>query len=194
MTGQPAEHRGITAFPTWLLGEASPIELAILLAIQEAPDQRISLADMACQAGIGKSTLCRALQRLEGRGWLTKEPTIEHDGGHGPNRYSLKNWAPTKPLQPQRIAARRAPTAGTVPLELLNTCVRRKGVLFVYVILQTFEAPSMSILAVMCGMSPEDVRRSLRWLEEEGWIQQIERPGATSLFRVFFERIGAHAA
>jgi DNA-binding GntR family transcriptional regulator len=59
--------------------------------------------------------------------------------------------------------------------------------------LQTFEAPSICTLAVMCGMSPEDVRRSLRWLEEEGWIQQIQRPGSTSQFRVFFKRIGAYA-
>ncbi len=194
MTGQPAERRGITAFPTWLLGQASPIELAILLAIQEAPDQRISLADMACQAGVCRRTASNTVRKLETRGWLTKEPTIGQDRAIGPNRYNLQNWAPAKPVQPQQAAPKRSPKSGKVPLDLLNTCVRRKGVLFVYVILQTFDAPSISLLAVMCGMSPEDVRWSLRWLEEEGWIQRLEQPGTTSLFRVFFERIGAHTA
>ena len=194
MTGQHDGHRGITAYPTWLLGQASPIELAILLAIQEAPDQRISLADMACKAGVCRRTASTTVRKLEDRGWLTKEPTIGQDGAIGPNRYNLKNWAPTKPVRPQEPLPVRARKSGNVPVELLNTCVKRKGVLFVYVILQTFEAPSISLLAVMCGMAPEDVRWSLRWLEEEGWIQRLEQPGTTSLFRVFFERIDAHAA
>jgi DNA-binding MarR family transcriptional regulator len=192
MTGQRDGHRGITAFPTWLLGQASSIELAILLAIQEAPENRISLSNMACQAGVCRRTVTTTLRKLEARGWLTTQTVIEHDGANGPNRYVLKNWEPIKPLeQRQQIPFRTK--VGTVPVELLNTCVRRKGVLFVYVILQTFEAPSICTLAVMCGMSPEDVRRSLRWLEEEGWIQQIQRPGSTSQFRVFFKRIGAYA-
>jgi hypothetical protein len=45
MKEQPTGHPGFTAVPNWLLGQASPIELAILLAIQDAPDQRISLTD-----------------------------------------------------------------------------------------------------------------------------------------------------
>jgi DNA-binding MarR family transcriptional regulator len=194
MDGLSTGHRDHTAVPTWILGQASPIELAILLAIQEAPDHCISLTNMAGRAGVCRRTITNTLRRLEARGWLTKETMIEEDGANGPNRYILKNWSPIKPVEPQQSMPVRARQSGTVPVELLNTCVRRKGVLFVYVILQTFEAPSISILAVMCGMSPEDVRRSLRWLEEEGWIQQVERPGSTSLFRVFFERIGAHAA
>jgi DNA-binding MarR family transcriptional regulator len=192
MTGQPDGHRGITAFPTWLLGQASPIELAVLLAIQEAPQNQISLNDMASRAGVCRRTVSTTLRKLEARGWLTKQTVIKHDGANGPNRYVLKNWKPIKPLEPRQPIPFRT-KVGTVPVELLNTCVRRKGVLFVYVILQTFEAPSICTLAVMCGMSPEDVRRSLRWLEEEGWIQQIQRPGSTSQFRVFFKRIGAYA-
>jgi DNA-binding transcriptional regulator YhcF (GntR family) len=190
MTGQPDGHRGITALPTWLLGQASTIELAILLAIQEAPQNQISLNNMALRAGVCRRTVSTTLRKLEARGWLTTHNVIERDGANEPNRYVLKNWEPIKRLEPRQSTSFRV-KVGTVPVELLNTCVRRKGVLFVYVILQTFEAPSISILAVMCGMSPEDVRRSLRWLEEEGWIQQVERPGCTSLFRVFFERIGA---
>jgi DNA-binding transcriptional regulator YhcF (GntR family) len=192
MTVQPDGHRGITAFPTWLLGQASPIELAVLLAIQEAPQNQISLSDMASRAGVCRRTVSTTLRKLEARGWLTKQTVITHDGANGPNRYVLKSWKPIKPLEPRQPRPFRT-KVGTVPVELLNTCVRRKGVLFVYVILQTFEAPSICTLAVMCGMSPEDVRRSLRWLEEEGWIQQIQRPGSTSQFRVFFKRIGAYA-
>ena len=192
MTGQLDGHRGITAFPTWLLGQASPIELAILLAIQEAPENRISLSNIACQAGVCRRTVSTTLRKLEARGWLTTQTVIEHDEANGPNRYVLKDWEPIKPLEQRQPIPFRT-KVGTVPVELLNTCVRRKGVLFVYVILQTFEAPSICTLAVMCGMSPEDVRRSLRWLEEEGWIQQIQRPGSTSQFRVFFKRIGAYA-
>jgi len=191
MNGQPAEHRGTTALPTWLLGQASPIELAILLAIQEAPDNCVSLSNMSRSAGVCRRTVSTTVRKLEDRGWLVIEPTIEEDGRNGPNRYTLKNWAPIKPVQSQQPVSCWARKSGSVPLDLLNTCTRRKGALFVYVILQTFEAPSISILAVMCGMSPEDIRRSLQWLEDEGWIQRVVRPGSSSLFRVFFERLGA---
>lgn len=79
----------------------------------------------------------------------------------------------------------------SAPVELMAHCVGRKGALFVYLALQLFEAPTISTLATVCGMAPDGVRRSLQWLEAEGWIQRIERPGAASQFRVFFERIGA---
>jgi len=80
----------------------------------------------------------------------------------------------------------------SAPVDLMAYCVGRKGALFVYLALQLFEAPTISNLATVCGMAPDGVRRSLQWLEAEGWIQRIERPGASSQFRVFFERIGAH--
>jgi hypothetical protein len=82
--------------------------------------------------------------------------------------------------------------SATAPVELMAHCVARKGALFVYLALQLFEAPTIGTLATVCGMAPDGVRRSLKWLEAEGWIQRIERPGESSLFRVFFERIGAH--
>ena len=63
--------------------------------------------------------------------------------------------------------------------------------LYVYAYLQAFDAPSICTLAAVAGMSDRDVRRSLKWLEAEGWIQKIERPGSANQYRVFFERIGA---
>lgn len=191
MEGLPAGNFGQAVVPTWLLGQASPIDLAVMLAIHQAPDHCISVADIGTQAGVSRRTVSRTLRRLEDRGWLAWEATVESDGAIGPNLYSLKDWAPPAPAQAPRPLPEILERSGKVPVDLLTSCVSRKGALFVYVVLQAFEAPSISMLAVICGMSPEDVRRSLRFLEDEGWIQQITRPGATSLFRVFFERIGA---
>ena len=190
----PTGHPGFTAVPTWLLEQASPIELAVVLAIQETPDQRISLAELANKSGVSRSTLCKTLSSLESRGWLTRKATHEQDGARGPNRYALCIWAPVvameppaKPRQPDRSEWGN----GAVPFELLANSSNKKGVLFVYLALQLFREPTMSTLAAVCGMAAEDVRRSLRWLEGQGWIQRIDRPGESSLFRVFYERIGA---
>ena len=202
MEALPTGHPGFTAVPTWLLGQASPIELAILLAIQEAPDHRISLADMADKACISKSSVCRVLLDLIERGWLTKEATTEEDGAIGPNRYSLRIWDPRLGSTPQTISRPEPQHArrdwidrrenGRVPISLMAACSVKKGALFVYLALQMFEAPTISTIATVCCMAPADVRASLRWLESQGWIQRIDRPGSSSLFRVFFERVGAH--
>lgn len=80
---------------------------------------------------------------------------------------------------------------GTVPASLMAVCSARKGALFVYLALQLFDAPTISTISAVCCMAPGDVRGALRFLEEDGWIQRIDRPGRSSLFRVFFERIGA---
>ena len=194
----PTGHPGYTAIPTWLLGQASPIELAILLAIQEAPGQCISLAGLANKAGVCRRMASKALIAMASRGWLAKEATTEDDGGIGPNRYFLRIWGqlagdaegPPGLAQPQGVE-RSEWGNGAVPLDLMATCSNKKGVLFVYLALQLFREPTISTLATVCGMAPEDVRRSLRWLASQGWIQRIDRPGSSSLFRVFFERIGA---
>lgn len=198
MEALPTGHPGFTAVPTWLLGQASPIELAILLAIQEAPDQRISLNDMANRAGVCRRTASEAIRKLAARGWLTKEATTEGDGTIGANRYALKIWdprmrgidQPSSPPQPQQPRSRFRGTS-QAPVELMAACSVRKGALFVYLALQLFEAPTISTLATVCCMAPDDVRRALKWLESDGWIQRIERSGASSLFRVFYERVGA---
>jgi len=194
----PAGHPGFTSIPTWLMGQASPIELAILLAIQEAPDQQISLTGLANKAGVCRRTASKALTAMASRGWLAKEATTEEDGGIGPNRYFLRIWGrparaaeePSGLPQPPRPERSRWGN-GAVPFELLASCSSRKGAMFVYLALQLFEEPTISTLATVCSMAPVDVRGSLRRLEAEGWIQRIDRPGSSSLFRVFYERIGA---
>jgi DNA-binding MarR family transcriptional regulator len=194
----PTGHLGFTAVPTWLLGQASPIELAVLLAIQEAPDQQISLTDLGSKAGVCRRTASNALAKMAARGWLAKEVTTEEDGAIGPNRYVLRIWGdlaeapeqPPSPPQPQR-RERSERENGAVPIALMAACSVKKGALFVYLALQLFEAPTISTLATVCCMAPEDVRVALKFLEEGGWIQRIDRPGSSSLFRVFFERVGA---
>lgn len=192
----PAGHPGFTSIPTWLIGQASPTELAILLAIQEAPDQCISLANLASKAGIGKSTLCTALLGLKNRGWLTRDYTYKGDGGNGPNRYILTIWDHSgtsavaqqeQPPQPERAEWGN----GAVPISLMAACSTKKGALFVYLALQLLETPTINTISTVCRMASDDVRRALKFLEEDGWIQRIDRPGATSLFRVFYERVGA---
>lgn len=190
----PTGHPGFTAVPTWLLEQASPIELAVVLAIQEAPDQCISLAELANRSGISRSTLCKTLSSLESRGWLTREATHEQDGARGANRYALWIWGAEAAVEPP--VAPRPPERsewgnGAVPFDLIANCSNKKGALFVYLALQLFREPTISTLAAVCGMAAEDVRKSLRWLEGQGWIQRIDRPGESSLFRVFYERIGA---
>jgi DNA-binding MarR family transcriptional regulator len=198
MKEQPTGHPGFTAVPNWLLGQASPIELAILLAIQDAPDQRISLTDLAINACVCRRTASNALAKMAARGWLVKEATTEEDGAIGPNRYVLRIWgglaeapeqAPSSP-QPQRHE-RSEWGDGAAPIALVAACSVKKGALFVYLALQLFEAPTISTLATVCCMDPGDVRGALKFLESDGWIQRIDRPGSSSLFRVFFERVGA---
>lgn len=78
-----------------------------------------------------------------------------------------------------------------IPIELVATSTSKKGVLYVYAYLQAFDAPSICTLAAVAAMSDRDVRRCLKWLEAEGWIQKVQRPGGTNQYRVFFERVGA---
>ena len=92
---------------------------------------------------------------------------------------------------PAARKARRRDNA-VVPFELLFSCTKRKGVIFVYAMLQTTESPSIGQLAAACGMSVSDVRVALKWLQSRGWIERIDRIGDTSQFRVFLQRLGAH--
>ncbi|MEB3361373.1 MAG: MarR family transcriptional regulator [Synechococcaceae cyanobacterium] len=200
METSPTGYPGQASVPTWLLGQASPIELAILLAIQEAPDHRISLNDLASKANVSHSTACHALNQMERRGWLTKQRMQAKGGGNGANRYVLKVWPSGQVQAEGQVDQHQGSTSkpeqkresGTVPIDLLVRFVAFKGAVFVYVMLQRFQAPTISLLATVCAMAPNDVRRALRELEQEGWIQRIDQPGSPSLFRVFFERVGAH--
>ena len=86
------------------------------------------------------------------------------------------------------------PRFAQVPIALLEACADRKGTLFVYGWLWHYAGlddqafPSITRLALECRMKPEDVRSSLRWLVENGWISRVDRPGQTALFHVRYEQ------
>ena len=86
------------------------------------------------------------------------------------------------------------PRFAQVPITLLEACADRKGSLFVYAWLWHYAGqddqafPSINRLALECRMKPEDVRASLRWLVENGWITRVDRQGQTTLFHVRYEQ------
>jgi len=86
------------------------------------------------------------------------------------------------------------PRFAQVPIALLEACADRKGTLFVYAWLWHYAGqddqafPSITRLALECRMKAEDVRSSLRWLVENGWISRVERVGQTALFHVRYEQ------
>ena len=86
------------------------------------------------------------------------------------------------------------PRFAQVPIALLEACADRKGTLFVYAWLWHYAGqddqafPSINRLALECRMKPEDVRASLRWLVENGWITRVDRQGQTTLFHVRYEQ------
>jgi hypothetical protein len=83
-----------------------------------------------------------------------------------------------------------------VPITLLEQCSERsrRGALFVYLWLWHYAGirdqafPSIQRLAAECHMKPDDVRKALKWLTEEGWITRTDRAGSTSLFHVRYEK------
>lgn len=81
-----------------------------------------------------------------------------------------------------------------VPIDLLEACATRKGVVFVYAWLWHYAGrddqawPSIDRLASECHMRPDDVRAAIRWLADQGWLTRIDRPGRTTLYRVRAER------
>ena len=83
-----------------------------------------------------------------------------------------------------------------VPIALLEQSAERsrRGSLFVYCWLWHYAGirdqafPSIQRLAAECHMKPDDVRKALKWLTEEGWITRTDRAGSTSLFQVRYEK------
>jgi len=83
-----------------------------------------------------------------------------------------------------------------VPIVLLEQCSERRlrGALFVYLWLWHYAGirdqafPSIQRLAAECHMKPDDVRKALKWLTEEGWITRTDRAGSTSLFHIRYEK------
>ena len=86
------------------------------------------------------------------------------------------------------------PRFAQVPIALLEACADRKGTLFVYSWLWHYAGlddqafPSITRLALECRMKVDDVRSSLRWLVENGWISRVDRAGQTALFHVRYEQ------
>ena len=86
------------------------------------------------------------------------------------------------------------PRFAQVPIALLEACADRKGTLFVYSWLWHYAGlddqafPSITRLALECRMKVNDVRSSLRWLVENGWISRVDRAGQTALFHVRYEQ------
>ena len=86
------------------------------------------------------------------------------------------------------------PRFAQVPISLLEACADRKGTLFVYSWLWHYAGlddqafPSITRLALECRMKVDDVRSSLRWLVENGWISRVDRAGQTALFHVRYEQ------
>lgn len=79
------------------------------------------------------------------------------------------------------------------PFQLVMELRHRKGWLFVYLWLnhcaqtQVDASPSIDELAEMCSMHPDNIRRALNWLCQNGWIERRIRPGKTSVYRTFIE-------
>jgi hypothetical protein len=98
--------------------------------------------------------------------------------------------------QPNAEAQITRPIFAQVPIALLEQSAERsrRGALFVYCWLWHYAGrndqafPSIQRLAAECHMKPDDVRKALKWLTEEGWITRTDRAGSTSLFHVRYEK------
>jgi hypothetical protein len=77
----------------------------------------------------------------------------------------------------------------SAPYELVRELGHRKGWLFVYLWLNHFgqsratASPSIEELAYMCGMHPDNIRKALNWLCQNGWVERQARLGKTSVYR-----------
>lgn len=84
---------GFTCLPNWLFGQATAQELVLLLALQHhAPKIHPSLATLARESGLGRSTVCRLITVLEERGWLRTERRFAENGGNSSTVYHLMIW------------------------------------------------------------------------------------------------------
>ena len=111
---------GFTCLPNWLFGQATAQELVLLLALQHhAPNIHPSLATLARESGLGRSTVCRLITVLEERGWLRTERRFAGNGGNSSTVYHLLIWpirsAEVEPAEPMTLIPERdnpCPTAG----------------------------------------------------------------------------------
>lgn len=97
--------------PIWLLGLATPQELAVLAALQaHYPDIRPGVARVAEKAGVSESTARRTFISLEAKGWLKRQHRTSPIHGALPTRYLLRIWdLPQPPLAIQPPTPRPVP-------------------------------------------------------------------------------------
>ena len=87
-----------TGLPNWLRGRVTPLEGWILWCLQSHyPDIDPSLTTLAKEVGMAKSTLCKVLGDLQGKGLLIKRQTRTQHGTKGANNYELLIWDPLLP-------------------------------------------------------------------------------------------------
>jgi len=103
---------GFTCLPNWLFGQATAQELVLLLTLQHhAPNIHPSLATLARESGLGRSTVCRLITVLEERGWLRTERRFADNGGNNSTVYHLLIWpvrsAELEPTEPMTLVPQR---------------------------------------------------------------------------------------
>jgi predicted transcriptional regulator of viral defense system len=164
-----------TSLPNWLRGRASHVEISVLWTMQLFNGlEGITIEDVASECNMSTAELLEVFEGLAEKGWVLRDPWRSNIWSISPAREKQK--LPKKKLE--------------VSSQLLLECGGHKGTLFVFCWLQAYEAmaPSIATIAEMCGMKTEDVRTCIHWLEAYEWIQRIERPGKTCVYRVFTEK------
>ena len=79
-----------------------------------------------------------------------------------------------------------------IPVDLLEQCRDRKGTAIVYLWLFFYQLheqgfPCTADLAQVCRMSENDIRKSKRWLAENGWIRIQRVPGCPDNYQILME-------
>ena len=88
--GQRPPH---TSLPNWLRGKATPLELAVLWALQSHyPNIHPSLSLLAKEACISRRSVCSVLTGMERKGWLVRDQAFLDCGRKTSNRYQLTIW------------------------------------------------------------------------------------------------------
>jgi hypothetical protein len=84
-----------TALPGWIIGKATAMESLLLLVLQSHyPNIRPSLATLAKESGVARSTVCSTLAELERKGWITRGQEQGERGRNRATRYELHIWDP----------------------------------------------------------------------------------------------------
>lgn len=133
----------------------------------------ITIEDVASECNMSTAELLGVFEGLAEKGWVLRNP------------WRSNIWSINPVREEEKLKKKLE-----ISSQLLLECGGHKGTLFVFCWLQVYEAmaPSIAMIAEKCGMKTEDVRTCIHWLEAYEWIQRIERPGKTSVYRVFTEK------